>query len=163
VTVPRDTRPEHEAQTSTPSGPSIYEQMSITRMGTIPPETISHEDGPIPEPDGGHRGLLPWGSVPFGGISASDRSTALPQLNRPLSGFLTLSAVFSHSSLVALFHATSAPRILVFRAFPSPPAAISLDIRCSLVVSPANERFRRTGFTRRPYLPSPALPTVSKV
>jgi hypothetical protein len=86
----------------------------------------------------------------------------LPRLYRPLSGFLTLSAVFSHSGLVALFHATSAPRILVFRAFPSPPAAISLDIRCSLVVSPANERFRRTGITRRPYLRSPALPTVSK-
>jgi len=63
--------------------------------------------------------------------------TALPQQCHPLSGFLTLSAVCSHPDLVALFHATSAPRILVFRAFPSSPAAISFDIRCSLVVSPA--------------------------
>jgi hypothetical protein len=75
-----------------------------------------------------------WGSGPFGGISTGDRSTVLPRLYRPLSGFLTLSAVFSHPSLVALFHATSAHRISVFRAFPSPPAVISLDIRCSPVV-----------------------------
>jgi len=31
----------------TPSGPSIYERMSTTRMGINPPESISHEDGPF--------------------------------------------------------------------------------------------------------------------
>jgi hypothetical protein len=74
----------------------------------------------------------------------------LPRLCRPLSGFLTLSAVFSHPDLVALFHATSALRILVFRAFPSPPAVMSLDIRCSLVVTPAFSSSRRTGHPRWP-------------
>jgi len=145
----------------TPSGPSIYERMSTTRMGINPPETISHEDGPNPEPDGGHRQPLPWGSVPFSGISAGDRSTALPQLYRPLSGFLTVSAVFSHPNLVALFHATSAPRILVFRAFPSSPAAISLDIRCSPVVSPAPWSCRLPVVPVCPCYPSPASPIFS--
>jgi hypothetical protein len=112
-------------------------RMSTTRMSTHSLEAINHEDGPIPEPDGGHKRLLPWGSVPFDGIRSGDRSTALPRLYRPLSGFRTVSAVFSHPNLVALFHATSTPRILVFRAFPSSPAAISFDIRCSPVVSPA--------------------------
>jgi hypothetical protein len=63
---------------------------------------------------------------------------ALPRLHRPPSGFRTLSAVFAHPGLVALFHATSTPRILVFRAFPSSPAVIPLGIRCSLAVSPAS-------------------------
>lgn len=40
----------------------------------------------------------------------------LPHRHGPLSAFLTLSAVFSHLGLVALFHATSTPRISVFRA-----------------------------------------------
>lgn len=75
----------------------------------------------------------------------------LPRLCRPLSGFLTLSAVFSLPSLVALFHATSAPRISVFRAFPSSSAAISLDIRCSLVVSPAPRCLRLPGFIGLPF------------
>lgn len=133
--------------------------MSTTRMGINPLETISHEDGPSPEPDGGHRQLLPWGSVPFSGISAGDRSTALPQLYRPLSGFLTVSAVFSHPNLVALFHATSAPRILVFRAFPSSSAAISLDIRCSLVVSPASWNCGCPSFHFAPAVRHPPLPS----
>jgi hypothetical protein len=64
-------------------------------------------------------------------------STALPQLCHPLSGFRTLSAVYSRPGLVALFHATSAHRISVFRAFSSPSAVVSLDTRCSLVVAPA--------------------------
>lgn len=64
-------------------------------------------------------------------------SAALPQLYHPLSGFRTLSAVCSRPRLVALFHATSAHRISVFRAFPSPSAAIPLGTRCSPVVTPA--------------------------
>jgi hypothetical protein len=94
MTVPRDTRHEHKAQFRT-SGPSIYEWMSITGMGIIPPETINHEDGPIPEPDGGHRRLLPWGSDPFGEISTGDReysiASAVPstlRVSHRLSGFL---------------------------------------------------------------------------
>jgi len=78
---------------------------------------------------------------------------ALPRLRHPPSGFLTLSAVFSHPNLVALFQATSTPRILVSRAFPSSPAVISLDIRCSPVVAPASRFNRRTGVPVRP-LPS---------
>jgi hypothetical protein len=46
-------------------------------MGTRSPEPISHEDGPSPEPDGGHRRLLPWGSAPFGGIGAGDRNRSV--------------------------------------------------------------------------------------
>lgn len=61
----------------------------------------------------------------------------MPRLYRSLPGFLTLSATFSHLGLVALFHATSTHRILVFRAFPSPPAVVPLDTRCSLAVTPA--------------------------
>jgi hypothetical protein len=38
---------------------------------------------------------------------------------------------------VALFHATPAHRILAFRAFPTQPAAASLDARCSHVVESA--------------------------
>jgi len=119
--------------------------MSTTRIDTNTLEPISHEDGPNPEPDGGHRRLLPWGSAPFGGINAGVGVAALPRLHLPSSGFLTLSAVFAHPYLVALFHATSTHRIPVFRAFPSPPAAISHDIRCSPVVSPASWFYRRTG------------------
>lgn len=79
--------------------------------------------------------------------------TVLPRLYRPLSGFLTVSAVFSHPSLVALFHATSVHRISVFRAFPSSPAVISLDIRCSLAVPPAPRSVRRTVHSRLPLPP----------
>jgi hypothetical protein len=78
---------------------------------------------------------------------------ALPRLHQPPSGFLTLSAVYAHPYLVALFHATSTLRILVFRAFPSAPAVVSLDTRCSLVVTPACWFPRRTGSPSRP-LPS---------
>jgi hypothetical protein len=87
--------------------------------------------------------------------------TALPRLYDPLSGFLTVSAVFSHPSLVALFHATSAPRILVSRAFPSSPAVISLDIQCSLAVSPAPWNDRLPGAPVCPCPPSPALSIIS--
>jgi hypothetical protein len=79
--------------------------------------------------------------------------TVLPRLYRPLSGFRTVSAVFSHPSLVALFHATSAHRISVFRAFPSSPAVISLDILCSLAVSPAPRSFQRAGHSSLPLPP----------
>jgi hypothetical protein len=88
--------------------------------------------------------------------------TALPRLYRPLSGFLTVSAVFSHPSLVALFHATSAHRILVFRAFPSSPAVISLDIRCSLVVSPAPRCVERTLHSSLPLLPVTRLSSLQR-
>jgi len=120
-------------------------------------EAIRHEGGPIPEPDGGHGRLLPWGSVPFGGISADDRSTALPRLYRPPSRFLTVSAVFSHPSLVALFHATSALRISVFRAFPSSPAVIPLGTRCSPVVTPAFGSDRLPGHSGSP------LPSITRL
>jgi len=119
------------------------------------------EDGSIPEEDGGHRRLLPWGSAPFGGSSSGDRVAALPRLRHPPTGFLTLPAVFSHPGLVALFHATSTHRILVFRAFPSSSAAISLDIRCSPVVSPAIQFHRRTGFPFGPCHPSFVSPTMN--
>jgi len=123
---------------SMPSGPSIIERMVILADGhPFGSRVDQSEDGPIPEADGGHRRPLPWGSVPFGGISTGDRVAALPRLRHPPTGFHTLPAAFSHPSLVALFHATSTHRILVFRAFPSTPAAISLDTRCSPVVTPA--------------------------
>jgi len=85
---------------------------------------------------------------------------ALPRLRHPPSRFCTLSAVFSHPNLVALFHATSTPRILVFRAFPSSPAAISFDIRCSPVVSPAPWSFRLPVVPVCPCRPSSAPPIV---
>jgi len=150
---PRDTLPENESQPSTLSGPSILRWMSTTRMGTFRPETISHEGGPIPEPDGGHRGLLPWGSAPFGGISSDDG------LQRCL-GCTIRSQGFSPSQRFSLIRAwwlcfTPHPPLgfLVFRAFPSPPAAISLDIRCSPVVTPAPGCFQQAGFTHSPSPP----------
>jgi hypothetical protein len=100
-------------------------------------EPIHHEDGPIPEQMVDTRDS--FHGVRF--LSAESARVigvaALPRLRLPPSGFFTLSAVFSHPNLVALFHATSTPRILVFRAFPSSPAAISFDIRCSPAVTPA--------------------------
>lgn len=36
---------------------------------------------------------LPWGSVPFGDISSSDRCIGLPLRYLPLTEFLTLTAV----------------------------------------------------------------------
>lgn len=127
--------------------------MSITRMVIDSPETISHEDGPSPEPDGDHRGLLPWGSVPFGGFSVDDG------LQRCL-GCTVRSRGFSPSQRFSPIHTlwlyfTPHPPLgfLVFRAFPSPPAAISFDIHCSPVVSPASERFQRTGTPPSPLLP----------
>jgi len=131
--------------------------MPTTRMDTNSLDPISREDGPIPEPDGGQGQLLPWGSGPFGGISEGDWNTALPRLYRPLSRFHTVSAVCSHPDLVALFHATSAHRISVFRAFSSSSAAISFDIRCSLVVTPACRSYQRTGSFQLP------LPSVSRL
>jgi hypothetical protein len=88
--------------------------------------------------------------------------TALPPLHHPLSGFHTLSAVCSHPGLVTLFHATSAHRILVFRAFPSPSAVISLDIRCSPVVWPAHELFQVAPALASPCLLSCALTCLGK-
>jgi hypothetical protein len=38
---------------------------------------IHHEDRPNPGRDGSHWRLLPWGSVPFGGISAGDRNRSV--------------------------------------------------------------------------------------
>jgi hypothetical protein len=89
---------------------------------------------------------------------------ALPRLHQPPSGFLTLSAAFAHPSLVALVHATSTHRILVFRAFPSAPAVVPLDTRCSLVVTPACW-FRRCDPVPPlgPRLLSSASPTFGKV
>lgn len=115
---------------------------STTRMGLMAPDSISGKTDRLQKLDACHRRHLPWGSVPFGGFSSGDRCTALPPLYRPLSGFHTLSAVYSLPDLVALFHATSVHRILVFRAFPSSSAGISFDIGCSLVVSPACRSFR---------------------
>jgi len=153
MTVPKNTLHEHEAQLRTTSGPSIYERKSTTRMGAHSPEAISHEDGPFQ-----NQMVVTGDSFPGVRFLSAESArvigrAALPRLHHPPSGFRTLSAVFAHPNLVALFHATSTPRILVFRAFPSSPAAISLDIRCSLVVSPVSDRPRLPGFLRPP-LPS---------
>lgn len=80
---------------------------------------------------------LPWGLVPFGEASSGDRlRSGLPRHCLPFSGFLTLSTVSSRLGRVVLFHTTSAPRILAFRAFPSQPAVTSFNVRYSRVVDP---------------------------
>jgi hypothetical protein len=58
----------------------------------------------------------------------------LPDRHLPPSGFLTLSTVSPHPGLVALFHATSAPGILAFRAFPTRSAVTPLGALGSLAV-----------------------------
>jgi hypothetical protein len=58
----------------------------------------------------------------------------LPDRHLPPSGFLTLSTVSPHPGLVALFHATSAPGILAFRAFPTRSAVAPLGALGSLAV-----------------------------
>jgi len=75
-----------------------------------------------------------WGFGPFRRFSSGDRNAGLPLRHRPLSGFLTLSAVYSRPGPVALFRATSALRVSVFRAFPARPAVTSFGVRCSLAV-----------------------------
>jgi len=86
---------------------------------------------------------------PFGEISPSDRwCTSLPHQYHPLSGFLTLSAVWSHSDLVALFHATSACRISTFRVFPTRPAAAPFGASSSPAVE-RDSRDQRTGVGHR--------------
>jgi hypothetical protein len=60
---------------------------------------------------------LPWGSVPLDEISLEDRYADLPHRRHPLPGFLTLSAASSPPDLVALFHATSVPRLSGLQSF----------------------------------------------
>jgi hypothetical protein len=83
---------------------------------------------------GGNPTTSPMGFGSFRRMNPGDRYTDLPRRYRPLSEFLTPSAVCSRPGLVALFRATSAPRISTFRAFPSRSAVASLDARCSLAV-----------------------------
>lgn len=96
--------------------------------------------------------------VPFG-VSELGQSLCigLPDRYRPLSRFLTFSAVSSCPSLATLFRVASAHRILAFRAFPAQPAVASFDARCSFVVTSSSGE---NGFPRsahRPNRPSPAL------
>jgi hypothetical protein len=113
------------------------QRMSTTRMAIHYPDPISRETNRF------WNQMVVTGDSFLGVRLLSAESVrviglaALPRLHQPPSGFLTLSAAYAHPYLVALFHATSTPRILVFRAFPSAPAAVSLDTRCSLVVTPA--------------------------
>jgi hypothetical protein len=123
-------------------------------------EAFHHEDGPIPE-----QMVVTGDSFPGVRFLSAESArviglAALPRLRHPPSGFFTLSAVFSHPNLVALFHATSTPRILVFRAFPSSPAAISFDIRCSLVVRQPRVVTGEPVASLGPCLPSSAPPIV---
>jgi hypothetical protein len=74
----------------------------------------------------GVRRHLPWSLVPFDEISSGGRNVGLPRRHHPPSEFLTLSTVYSHLDLVALFRATSAHGISAFRAFPSQPAVSPL-------------------------------------
>jgi hypothetical protein len=74
------------------------------------------------------------GFGPFRRFDSGDRCAGLPHRHLPLSGFLTLSAVSSRPGLVALFHATSAPRVSVFRAFPVRPAVAPFGVLCSPAV-----------------------------
>jgi hypothetical protein len=116
----------------------------------------------------GFRRQLPWGSGPFGVSGPGNRYAGLPPRRLPPSGFLTLSAVFSCLGRVALFRATSAPRVSVFRAFPAPPAVAPLGALCSLAVSAGSRAPRanpRASFapatspsppSRSPSSPSPA-------
>jgi hypothetical protein len=78
------------------------------------------------------------GFVSFRRMRPGDRCAGLPRRHRPSSGFLTLSTVYSHLDLVALFRATSAHRILAFRAFPTQSAAAPLGARCSHAVEPSS-------------------------
>jgi hypothetical protein len=127
--------------------------MTITRMGIFLPEAISHEDGPTLEPDGGHRGLLPWGSAPFGGISTGDGLQRCLGCTVRSQGFSPSQRLSPTWALRLCFTPHPPLGFLVFRAFPSPPAAISLDIRCSPVVTPACGLLQRAGSTHSP-LPS---------
>jgi hypothetical protein len=83
----------------------------------------------------GCRRQLPWGSGPFGVSGPGNRYAGLPPRRLPLSGFLTPSAVSSCLGRVALFRATSALRVSVFRAFPAPSAVTPLGALCSPAVS----------------------------
>jgi hypothetical protein len=58
----------------------------------------------------------------------------LPPRHLPLSGFLTLPAVSSRRSLVALFHATSVHRLSASRAFSARSAGPPLGVPCSLAI-----------------------------
>jgi hypothetical protein len=77
------------------------------------------------------------GFGPFRRFDSGDRCAGLPHRHLPLSGFLTLTAVSSRPGLVALFHATSAPRVSVFRALPVRSAVAPLGVLCSLAVPPS--------------------------
>ena len=84
----------------------------------------------------------------------------MPRLYRSLSGFLTLSAIFSHPDLVALFHATSTPRISGLQSF---SLAVSRDISrypmlsCRFASGPRGSSELVPLF--RPYFRSFALPS----
>ena len=105
----------------------------------------------------GIRRRLPWGSDPFGVFYPGDRCTGLPRRYRPLSEFLTLSAVSSRLGLVALFRATSTPRILAFRALPAQPAVTPFGVRCSPVVSAGSGGLERARASPSPLVVA-ALP-----
>lgn len=62
--------------------------------------------------------------------------TGLPRQSHPLPEFLTLSAVFSRCTLVALFHATSTRRLQPSELLPPRPAVVPLDTLCSHAVEP---------------------------
>lgn len=81
-------------------------------------------------------------------MSSGDRCVGLPLRRHPLSEFLTLSAVLSQLHPVALFHATSAHRILAFRGFPAQSANSPFDSSYSLVVKCAFLDTKSTGENR---------------
>jgi hypothetical protein len=109
----------------------------------------------------GCRRQLPWGSGPFGVSGPGNRYAGLPPRRLPLSGFLTPSAVSSCLGRVALFRATSALRVSVFRAFPAPSAVTPLGALCSLAVSAGSGCSRANPTTSFPPATSASPPSRS--
>lgn len=67
----------------------------------------------------------------------------MPHQRHPLSGFLTLSGVFSRCTLVAVFQATSTPRLHgPSELLPPQSAVMSFDIRCSPAIGHSMDAHR---------------------
>ena len=95
---------------------------------------------------------------PSGEINSGDRCAGFPCQHHPLSGFLTLSAVYSHLSLAALFRAASAHRISAFRALLH---SVSCTTSRWPVLSCRQPASTDSEYPRRWPSPPPCLPPLS--
>jgi hypothetical protein len=117
--------PRSQASTSPATNPVCVRGRTYARTAMYEPE---HQKMSIPHSrrerleieTGSHQGIedafLRFVAFQRNQSQWSERA-GLPRRHHPLSGFLTLSAVFSHRGLVALFRATPAHRLSTFRAF----------------------------------------------